>query len=169
MTLDDLQFKPGLLNVERILLTVFGTCLGLLMAEAFLLLGAVFLGVGAQAATVREIQMLSLPITIFQVGMFSLCAAAASAPDSGLARFAQIFPFSSPLAMAARAATDDAKAVHLLALGWQALWVVLVVWLSVRLFRAGVLSGGSGWKFWRSTKGAAAALAAAEAASSQSR
>jgi len=136
---------------------------------SFLLLGAVFLGVGAQAATVREIQMLSLPITIFQVGMFSLCAAAASAPGSGLARFAQIFPFSSPLAMAARAATDDAKAVHLLALGWQALWVALVIWLSVRLFRAGVLSGGSGWKFWRGAKGAAAAAAAAEAASSQPR
>ena len=119
---------------------------------SFLLLGAVFLGVGAQAATVREIQMLSLPITIFQVGMFSLCAAAASAPDSSLARFAQIFPFSSPLAMAARAATDDAKAIHLLALGWQALWVALVVWISVRLFRAGVLSSGSGWKFWRRKK-----------------
>lgn len=136
---------------------------------SFLLLGAVFLGVGAQAATVREIQMLSLPITIFQVGMFSLCAAAASAPDSGLARFAQIFPFSSPLAMAARAATDDAKAVHLLALGWQALWVALVIWLAVRLFRAGVLSSGGGWKFWRGAKAAAAAAAAVEAASSQPR
>ena len=119
---------------------------------SFLLLGAVFLGVGAQAGTVREIQMLSLPITIFQVGMFSLSAAAASAPDSGLARFAQIFPFSSPLAMAARAATDDARGVHLLAFGWQALWVALVVWISVRLFRAGVLSGGGGWKLWRRKK-----------------
>ncbi len=131
---------------------------------SFLLLGAVFLGVGAQAGTVREIQMLSLPITIFQVGMFSLSAAAASAPGSGLARFAQIFPFSSPLAMAARAATDDSKAVHLLALGWQAIWVALVVWISVRLFRAGVLSSGSGWKFWRrnATAAAIAATAAAE-------
>ncbi len=119
---------------------------------AFLLLGAVFLGVGAQAATVREIQMLSLPITIFQVGMFSLCAAAASAPDSPLARFAQIFPFSSPFAMAARAATDDAKAVHLLALGWQALWVALVVYISVRLFRSGVLGGRGNWRFWRRSK-----------------
>ena len=136
---------------------------------SFLLLGAVFLGVGAQAGTVREIQMLSLPITIFQVGMFSLSAAAASAPDSSLARFAQIFPFSSPLAMAARAATDDARAVHLLALGWQAIWVALVVWVSVRLFRAGVLSGGDGWKFWRRAKGVAATAAAVEAASSQSR
>ncbi len=115
---------------------------------SFLLLGAVFLGIGAQAATVREIQMLSLPITIFQVGMFSLSAAAAGAPGTGLARVAQIFPFSSPLAMAARAATDDDKAVHLLALGWQALWVALVIWIAVRLFRAGVLSGGGNWKFW---------------------
>jgi ABC-2 type transport system permease protein len=119
---------------------------------SFLLLGAVFLGVGAQAATVREIQMLSLPITIFQVGMFSLSAAAASAPGSTLATFAQIFPFSSPLAMAARAATDEAKSVHLLALGWQALWVALVIFVSVRLFRAGVLSGRSDWRFWRRKK-----------------
>ncbi|MHA4839178.1 ABC transporter permease [Sphingopyxis sp. MSC1_008] len=135
---------------------------------SFLLLGAVFLGVGAQAGSVREIQMLSLPITIFQVGMFSLSAAAASAPGSGLAHFAQIFPFSSPLAMAARAATDDAKAVHLLALGWQAIWVALVIFLSVRLFRSGVLSSGSGWKFWRRNKAVLSAAAAAQAASSQS-
>ncbi|PKP71998.1 MAG: ABC transporter permease, partial [Alphaproteobacteria bacterium HGW-Alphaproteobacteria-5] len=116
---------------------------------AFLLLGAVFLGVGAQAGSVREIQMLSLPITILQVGMFSLSAAAASAPGTALASFAQAFPFSSPLAMAARAATDDAKLVHLAALGWQACWVALVIFLSVRLFRSGVLSGQSDWKFWR--------------------
>ena len=130
---------------------------------SFLLLGAVFLGVGAQAGTVREIQMLSLPITIFQVGMFSLSTAAASAPDSRLATFAQIFPFSSPLAMAARAATDDTKAIHLLALGWQAIWVALVIFLSVRLFRAGVLSGGGSWKFWRRSAAAAAKAATAAA------
>lgn len=134
---------------------------------SFLLLGAVFLGVGAQAATVREIQMLSLPITIFQVGMFSLSTAAASAPGSTLSTVAQIFPFSSPLAMAARAATDDSKAVHLLALGWQAIWVALVIFLSVRLFRAGVLSGGSSWKFWRRSGRAAARAATAAAATAQ--
>src|SRR3546814_5204656 len=81
--------------------------------------------------------------------MFRLCAAAASAPGSTLAAVAQIIPFSAPLAMAARAATDDARGVHLLALGWQAIWVALVIMLSVRLFRAGVLSGRSNWKFWK--------------------
>ncbi|SNS92210.1 ABC transporter permease [Sphingopyxis indica] len=124
---------------------------------SFLLLGAIFLGVGAQAGTVREIQMLSLPITILQVAMFSLCSGAANAPGSSVATIAQIIPFSSPMAMAARAATDDAKAVHLLALGWQAIWVALVVTLSVRLFRSGVLSGRSSWKFWeRGAKAVAA-------------
>ncbi len=127
---------------------------------AFLLLGAVFLGVGAQAATVREIQMLSLPITIFQVAMLSLSSAAANAPGSRLATIAQLIPFSSPLAMAARAATDDAKAVHLLALGWQAIWVALVVYVSVRLFRSGVLSGRRDWRLLKRTKGVAADTAA---------
>jgi len=116
---------------------------------ALLLLGAGVPGVGARAGTVREILMPSRSIPILQVWMFSLSSAAASAPGSPLARFAEIFPFSSPFAMAARAATDDAKAVHLLALGWQLLWVALVIFLSVRMFRAGVLSGKAGWKFWK--------------------
>jgi ABC-2 type transport system permease protein len=113
---------------------------------AYMLLGAVFLGVGAQAATIREIQMLSLPITIFQVSMFGLSAAAASNPGSSIARIAEIFPFSSPFAMAARGATDPAIWPHILALGWQALWVAITIWIAVRLFRIGVLKSGSGWR-----------------------
>ncbi len=41
MTLDDLMFKPGLMNGQRILVTGGGTGLGKVMAEAFLLMGAV--------------------------------------------------------------------------------------------------------------------------------
>lgn len=111
---------------------------------AYMLLAGVFLGVGAQAATVREIQMLSLPITIFQMGMFGLSSAAASQPGSWVATFAQIFPFSSPFAMAARGATDPAVWPHLLALAWQFLWVAFVIFIGARLFRRGVLKSGSG-------------------------
>src|SRR3546814_986484 len=45
---------------------------------AFLLLGAVFLGVGCQGANVRVIPILSLPITIFQVSFLNLCSSAGS-------------------------------------------------------------------------------------------
>ncbi len=115
---------------------------------AFLLLGGVFLGVGALAGTVREIQMLSLPITFFQIGMFALSTAAANAPETQVATIAQWLPWSSPFAMAARGATDASVWPHLLALGWQALWVGLTIWAGVRLFRAGVLRSGGSWWPW---------------------
>jgi ABC-2 type transport system permease protein len=111
---------------------------------AFLLLGAVFLGVGAQAGTMREIQMLSLPITFFQVGMFGLASAAAANPASTLGLVARFFPFSSPFAMAARAATDPAIGPHLLAIAWQLLWVAITIYVAARLFRRGVLKSGGG-------------------------
>lgn len=110
---------------------------------AYMLLGAVFLGIGAQASTPREIQMLSLPITIFQVAMFGLSSAAAAQPGSTLARFAEIFPFSSPFAMAARAANAPELWPHLLALAWQLGWVALTITIGARLFRRGVLQSGS--------------------------
>lgn len=117
---------------------------------AFMLLGAIFLGVGAQASTMREIQMMSLPITIFQVAMFGLASSAAGSPGSRLAHIAEIFPFSSPFAMAARAANEPELWPHLAALGWQALWVGLTVWIAARLFRRGVLkSGPAFWAMFR--------------------
>jgi ABC-2 type transport system permease protein len=116
-------------------------------AMAYLLLGSVFLGIGAQASTPREIQLLSLPITIVQVGMFALAGAATSRPDSWVARVAEVFPLSSPFAMAGRAANSPEIWPHLAALAWQALWVAVFVWIGARLFRRGVLQSGSapGW------------------------
>lgn len=125
---------------------MFFTLCALYLAMAFMLLGAVFLGVGAQASTMREIQMLSLPITIFQVSMFGISAAAAASPGSTIATFAEIFPFSSPFAMAARGATDPSVWPHIAAIAWQTLWVGITIWISVRLFRIGVLKSGGGWR-----------------------
>lgn len=121
---------------------------------AYLLLGSVFLGVGAQASTMREIQMLSLPITILQVAMFGLSSAAASRPGSWLAILAEAFPLSSPFAMAGRAANSPEIWPHLLALGWQALWVTIFITVGARLFRRGVLQSGSATPFWKRKKAA---------------
>ena len=116
---------------------------------AYLLLGSVFLGVGAQASTMREIQMLSLPITILQVAMFGLSSAAVSRPGSWIATAAELFPLSSPFAMAGRAANSPALWPHAAALAWQALWVTIFITVGARLFRRGVLQSGSARPFWR--------------------
>jgi ABC-2 type transport system permease protein len=111
---------------------------------AFMLLGAVFLGIGAQASTMREIQMMSFPITVFQMAMFALSSAAAGQPGSTIARVAEIFPFSSPFSMGARAANDATLWPHFAALVWQGLWVAVTIWFAVRMFRVGVLKSGGG-------------------------
>lgn len=116
---------------------------------AYLLLGAVFLGVGAQASTMREIQMLSLPITVLQMAMFGLASTAAARPDSWIATFAEVFPLSSPFAMAAHAANSPALWPHVAALAWQLLWVGIVITIGARAFRRGVLQSGTGKVNWR--------------------
>ena len=118
-------------------------------AMAFLLLGSVFLGIGAQASTMREIQMLSLPITVLQVAMFGLASAAASRPGSGLALLAELFPLSSPFAMAGHAANLPALWPHGAALAWQAMWVAIFVAVGARLFRRGVLQSSGPGNPWR--------------------
>lgn len=120
---------------------------------AYMLLGAVFLGVGAQASSVREIQLLSLPITLIQVSMFGLGAVAISRPNSWIATFAEIFPLSSPYFMAGRAAQAPELWPHLVALAWQALWVAIFVAVGVRAFRRGVLQSGSGKFRWKALFG----------------
>lgn len=115
---------------------------------AYLLLGSVFLGIGAQASTAREIQMLSLPITILQVAMFALSSAAASRPGSNVAMVAELFPLSSPFAMAGRAASAPDLWPHAAALAWQAMWVTIFISVGARLFRRGVLQSGSASGMW---------------------
>lgn len=111
----------------------------------YLLLGALFLGIGSQANSVREVQTLSMPVTVGQMLIFLLSSFAVGAFNSPLGLGAAIFPFSSPLTMVARAAQTPELWPHALALVWQALWVWLTVALGARLFRKNVLkSGGAG-------------------------
>lgn len=120
---------------------------------SYMLLGAVFLGIGAQATTPRELQMLSLPITVLQMVIFGIAIRAASRPDSWIAVAAEIFPFSSPYAMAARAANSPAIWPHVAALAWQLLWVAICIAVGARAFRRGVLQSGSARINWKGLVG----------------
>jgi ABC-2 type transport system permease protein len=122
---------------------LFALLVLLYYATNYLLLGALFLGIGAQATSVREVQTLSMPITIGQMLVFFFAFALGS--TSGLLGFAAAaFPFSSPLSMVARAAQGPALWPHLVALGWQVFWVWLMIALGAALFRRNVLKSGDG-------------------------
>src|SRR3546814_14574342 len=94
---------------------------------AYLLLGSLFLTIGAMAATVREVQTLSMPVTMMQLMVFFIAAYTITQPGTPLEMLAIAFPFSSPFAMMARAALQEALWPHALALVWQTLAVLLIV------------------------------------------
>ncbi len=122
-------------------------------AANYMILGALFLGIGGQASNIREIQSLSMPVTFLQLGVLVLGMMAVGG-DMGdpwtVAAF--VVPFSSPLAMTALAAESPILWPHLLALAWQAFWVVVIIRLSASLFRRTVLKSGARRGFWQEMK-----------------
>lgn len=115
-------------------------------AMAYLLIGSVFLAIGAMAPTVRDVQTLSMPATILQLGVFFLATYAMSDSGSVAELFTIAFPLSSPYAMVARAAQEDTLWIHAAALAWQVLWVALFVRAGAALFRKRVMKSGGGGK-----------------------
>lgn len=113
-------------------------------AMAYLLLGSLFLGIGAMASTVREVQTLSMPATMGQLLFFFLASYSVTRLGEPIELVAVVFPFSSPFAMLARASQQDVLWQHLPALGWQAFWVLLLIRFGARLFRRNVLKSGGG-------------------------
>ncbi len=113
---------------------------------AYLMLGALFLGIGAMAATVREVQTLSMPVTMLQLINFFFATYTVTQFDKPIEKVAAIFPFSSPFAMIARAAQDPTLWYHGVAIVGQALFAILLLRLGVYLFKRNVMKSGSGGK-----------------------
>jgi ABC-2 type transport system permease protein len=121
----------------------------------YLLLGAAFLTIGAQASTVREVQTMSMPVTFGQVLIFGFASTVIGSPDSPTALAAAIFPLSSPMAMLARAAQEPQWWPHVAAILWQGLWVALILRIGSQLFRKTVLKSGPRTRWWRRNRKAA--------------
>ena len=111
-------------------------------AMGYLLLGSLFLAIGSMATTVREVQTLSMPVTMMQLMVFFFASYAMSQPGSPLEIAAVIVPFSSPFAMLARAAQDPALWPHAAALVWQVFCVAAFVRAGAALFRKRVMHSG---------------------------
>ena len=120
----------------------------------YLVLGSLFLSIGSMASTVREVQTLSMPVTMLQLLNFFFASFAMAQPGTWIEKAAMIIPFSSPFIMLARAAQDGALWPHAAAIAWQALCVALLVRAGAALFKKRVMqSGPAGGKkrnrWWR--------------------
>lgn len=115
---------------------------GTYLVTAYLIYGAIYLGIGSLCSSIREVQSLSLPVTIVQALVLIGVLQAVGEPDGGWAQVMSWFPLSSPYMMAARAATGTGLGVHVAAVLWQLAFAALVIAYASRLFRFGVLNSG---------------------------
>ena len=84
-----------------------------------------------------------MPVTMAQLINFFLAMYTVTKMGEPIELFACLFPFTSPFAMIARAAQDGALWPHLLAVVWQAVFVVIILRIGVYLFRRNVMKSGS--------------------------
>ena len=139
--------STGLVEVNRLPTPAVGwpVFVGLFViyfSLAYLLIGSVFLTVGSMAATVRDVQTLSMPATILQLGVFFLATFALTDIGSDVERFAVTFPLSSPYAMVGRGAQQPDLLQHLVAIAWQIAFVAVFVKFGANLFRRRVMKSG---------------------------
>lgn len=117
-------------------------------AASYLLFGSMFLAIGSLATMVREVQTLSMPVTMMRLMVFFLASYAMTQPGSLAELFALAFPFSSPFAMMARAAQEPMLWTHAAAIAWKPLWVVVLVRTGAKMYRSREMTSGPARAKW---------------------
>ncbi len=122
----------------------------------YLLYSAMFAVVGASVTADSEAQQAQQPVMMLLVFSLIVSFAALNDPGGRMAVVTSLIPFSSPIIMPVRVATSDVPAAQLaLSLAISAATSLLVVWLSARVYRVGILMYGkrpSLKELWRWTR-----------------
>ncbi|MCQ2174604.1 MAG: ABC transporter permease [Bacteroidales bacterium] len=118
----------------------------------YLLYASLFAAVGSAVENEGDSNQLQLPLTIpLMIGYF-IAIYAFKAPDSSLAFWGSIIPFTSPIVMLARVPFGVPGWELALSIGLLALTFVLCAWMSAKIYKVGILMFGkkSGFKdLWK--------------------
>jgi ABC-2 type transport system permease protein len=117
--------------------------IGVYFVLGFLLYAALFAVVGASVTADSEAQQAQQPVMMLLVFSLIVSFAALNDPGGQMAVATSMIPFSSPIIMPVRVATSDVPTAQLiLSLAISAATCLLVVWLSARVYRIGILMYG---------------------------
>lgn len=109
----------------------------------YLIYSSLFAAVGSAVGDdMQDSQSLVLLITVPVLMAFYIMITALRVPDSSLAVWSSIFPLFSPIVMPARLAFDPPWWQIILSLVLLAGTVILLVWVSGRIYRVGILMYG---------------------------
>ena len=145
----NLPFATGNAEIDSVIGTIQGLNLGsiLLYFVVFFILGyllyaSLYAAIGSAVENEGDTQQLQLPVTIPLMLAYFIALYAFNAPDSSIAVWGSMIPFTSPIVMLAR--------IPFGVPGWQiALSIVILAlttfgcaWLSAKIYKVGILMFG---------------------------
>lgn len=140
--------KDGIAAIELgmvLKLVVLGFIYTLL---GYVLYASLYAAVGAAADNETDTQQLSMPLTLPLIAAFYIAFNVARSPESSLAFWSSIIPFTSPVVMPARIPFDVPWWELLLSLGLLILTIIGCIMLAAKIYRTGILMYGKkvNWK-----------------------
>lgn len=114
----------------------------LFLVGGFLFYSAMFAAVGSSVDSIQDAQQLQTPITIPIILGFILMMTVFEDPNSTIAFWGSIIPFTSPIVMIARIPSHIPSWQIILSLVLLYASVVAMIWLAGRIYRVGILMHG---------------------------
>ena len=118
----------------------------------YLLYASLFAAIGSAVESEGDTQQLQLPLTVPLMLAYIIALYAFRAPDSSIAFWGSIVPFTSPVVMISRLPFGVPTWEIVLSLALLVLTFALCAWLSAKIYRVGILMFGkkSTWKdLWK--------------------
>lgn len=118
----------------------------------YLLYASLFAAIGSAVESEGDTQQLQLPLTIPLMLAYIIALYAFKAPDSSIAFWGSLIPFTSPVVMISRLPFGVPTWEIVLSLALLVLTFVFCAWLSAKIYRVGILMFGkkSTWKdLWK--------------------
>ena len=133
----------------------YGQILGLFFVYfifGYLLYASLFAAIGSAVENEGDTQQLQMPLTIPLMLAYMIALYAFRAPDSTIAFWGSIIPFTSPIVMISRLPFGVPAWEIFLSVGLLVATFVLCAWASAKIYRVGILMFGkkSTWKdLWK--------------------
>lgn len=112
------------------------------LVGGFLFYSALFAAAGSSVDSVQDAQQLQTPIMIPIIVGFFIMMAVFEDPNSTVAFWGSIIPFTSPIVMIARIPSQIPSWQIILSLVLLYASVAAMIWLAARIYRVGILMHG---------------------------
>lgn len=142
MASNDSSLAAVLLQLEQMNISLLLSMFLFYFVGGYLMYGSLFAAVGAAVDSETDTQQFMMPITLPLIFSFIALQTILENPDSNLAFWCSIIPFTSPIVMMGRLPFDPPTWQIALSMGFLIIGFIFTSWIAGRIYRIGILMYG---------------------------